>query len=144
MKYPFFLRSILFLTALISLTWAGSAYAGSGHAHFGRSEFVNGGMSPNEISQSLADIRIKTDYAKELLESGDLTELEEVAHSIRDLSSWVADNASMNRARHAGLKRASKGISRAAEKLKKYVVKGDLPKAEEQMKRIDKLLDFAV
>lgn len=122
----------------------GDSFAGGGHAHFGRSEFVNGGMTSNQISQSLADIKAKTSYANELLQTGDLVQLEEVASSIRDLSSRVADNASMNRARNANLKRASKSISRAADKLKKYAIKGDAPSAEEQVERIHKLLVFAL
>ena len=134
----------LALTVLFSACWANIGYAGGGHVHFGRSEFVNGGMTPAQISNSLTEIEAKTHDIEELIQAGNLLEIEELAVSIRDISHWIVDNAGMNQARHANLKRASKSISKAAEKLKKYAVTGDASKAKEQVERIHKFLEFVV
>lgn len=136
-----FTVQMLIISCFLSFFPADS-HAGGGHAHFGRSEFVNGGMSPDQMSQSLADIQAKTNYAKELLQTGNLAEVKSVATSIHDASVWIAENASMNRARHTNLKRASKGIAKAAEKLNKYAVDGNAKEAEVQVTRIEKLLEF--
>lgn len=96
------------------------------------------------MSQSLADIQTKAAYAKERLQTGDLIQLKGVAVSIYDASAWVAENASMNRARHANLRRASKGITKAAEKLNEYANDGNAKESEAQLARIDKLLEFVL
>ena len=132
----------LVLAILLFTSWANISYGSGGHAHFGRSRFVNGGVATGQVSNLLAEIEVKTHSIGELIQAGNLLEIEELAISIRDLSFGIADNTTMDRVRNAKLKRVSKGISRAAKKLKKYAVVGDASKAKQQVERIHKLLEF--
>jgi len=121
-----------------------NALAGGGHAHGGRSEFVNGGMPLGKIMNSLGEIKTKAHDIEELWLADNLVEIEALAISIRDISSEIAGSAVMNRSRHANFKRASKGISRAAEKLKDYAAQENALKVKQQVDRIHKYLEYAV
>ncbi|MFT5207929.1 MAG: hypothetical protein ACI9CF_001690, partial [Candidatus Omnitrophota bacterium] len=117
---------------LIVMTFilTGVAVAGSsgltGHWHFNRSEFVNGGGSANAITGLWSEIIVRESKLKSLVSSGQLQGAIILASEIKSLTNQVAKRASKNPARMSKLKSILKRASRIAGRISKVANNDDL------------------